>query len=75
MVIINDIADLKNRTLVESNTLKSMILAEQGGDYSSSYSSYPSFSPKMDDMLIHNYQIANSVTLNSILLNFITDIQ
>lgn len=43
--MINNIADLKNRTLVESNILKSFILSYNDG----------SRSPDRDDILIHDY--------------------
>ena len=62
-----DIEDLKNRALVESNILKQFILsasAMQRGE----------FKPKLDDILIHEYQMANSVTLNTILSNYLVDI-
>lgn len=57
--LIKNIADLKNRTMVESNTLKSLILQSQknGADNVAS----------RDDILIHDYQIASSITMNSIL--------
>ena len=63
--MINNIADLKNRTLVESNTLKSFILAQSDS----------SRSPDREDILIHDYQIANSVTLNTILSNYVVNLK
>lgn len=60
--MISSIKDLKNRTLVESNTLKSFILASNANPRA-----------MLDDILIHDYQIANSVTINSILSNYIVD--
>ena len=60
MINISSIADLKNRTLVESNTLKSFIL-------SSGISTDGFKTPVRDDILIHDYQMANSITINSIL--------
>ena len=63
--MINSILDLKNRTLVESNILKSFILTNSNED----------FSPSRDDILIHDYQIANSVTINSILSNYVVNIR
>lgn len=43
--MISNIADLKSRTLVESNTLKSFILAQGGGMRS----------PDREDILLHDY--------------------
>lgn len=63
--MINDIIDLKNRTLVESNILKSFIL-NSGKNF---------HDPNRDDILIHDYQIASSVTLNSILSNYIVNLK
>jgi hypothetical protein len=60
--MISNVADFKNRTLVESNTLKSFILTQNDGH----------LTPTRDSILIHDYQIANSVTINSILANYIT---
>ena len=62
--MIHNIEDLKNRTLVESNTLKSLIL-----------SSTHETEPKRDDILIHDFQMANSITLNSIVSNFLVDLK
>lgn len=66
------IADLKNRTLVESNTLKSLIL-------SSTHETEPRIDDILlhgrDDILIHDFQMANSITLNSIVSNFIVDLK
>lgn len=42
--MINNVADLKNRTLVESNTLKSFILTKN-----------QSWIPNRDNILIHDY--------------------
>ena len=58
------IEDLKNRTLVESNTLKSLIL-----------SATHETEPKRDDILIHDFQMVNSITLNSIASNFLVDLK
>ena len=63
--MINTVADLKKRTLAESNILKSLILSASEG----------SSAPTMDDILIHDYQIANSTTLNSIFVNYIVGIK
>ena len=62
--MIYNVADLNDRTLVESNVLKSFILAQDGA-----------VMPKMDDVLIHDYQMANSVTINTILSNFLVDLK
>lgn len=62
--MINNVTDLKRRTMVESNTLKSIIL-----------SSTDDRLPARDDILIHEYQIANSVTINSILSNYIVNLK
>ena len=62
--MINTVADLKKRTLAESNILKSLILSASEG----------SSAPTMDDILIHDYQIANSTTLNSIFVNCLTNL-
>ena len=62
-----DIEDLKSRALVESNILKQFILtanAQRRGE----------FKPQLDDLLIHEYQMANSVTLNVILSNYMVDL-
>ena len=63
--MINNVIDLKSRMLVESNTLKSFILAANDGK----------LTPTRDAILIHDYQIANSVTINSILANYVIDLQ
>ena len=63
--MINSVADLKNRTMVESNTLKSFILQATSGYRT----------PSRDDLLIHDYQIANSPTLNTILSNYIMNVR
>lgn len=63
--MISSVTDLKNRTLVESNTLKSFILSAHEGFKV----------PERDDILIHDYQIANSVTVNTILSNFIVNLK
>lgn len=68
MINISTIADLKNRTLVESNTLKSFIL-------SSGTSTGGFMTPVRDDILIHDYQTANSITINSILSNYIVNLK
>ena len=62
--MISSVTDLKNRTLVESNTVKSFILSAHEGFKV----------PERDDILIHDYQIANSVTVNTILSNFIVNL-
>ena len=62
--MINNVTDLNNRTMVESNILKSIIL-----------SSTDDRLPSRDDILIHDYQIANSVTINSILSNYIVNLK
>lgn len=62
-----DVEDLKSRALVESNILKQFILsanAKKRGE----------FKPRLDDILIHDYQMANSVTLNVILSNYMVDL-
>ena len=62
-----NVEDLKSRALVESNILKQFILsanAKKRGE----------FKPKLDDILIHDYQMANSVTLNVILSNYMVDL-
>lgn len=63
--MISNVADFKNRTLVESNTLKSFILSTNEGFRA----------PQRDDILIHDFQIANSVTLNTILSNYIVNLK
>lgn len=68
MINISSIADLKNRTLVESNTLKSFIL-------SSGISTDGFRTPIRDDILIHDYQMANSITINTILSNYIVNLK
>ena len=63
----HNVEDLKGRALVESNILKQFILsatAKKRGE----------FKPQLDDILIHDYQMANSVTLNVILSNYIVDL-
>ncbi len=67
MVSINNIADLKNRTLMESNTFKSFVLSSQSNDFTNP--------PSLNDILIHEFQTANSITLNSILSNFIVNLK
>lgn len=62
---ISSVSDFKNRTMVESNTIKSFILSAGGGFRN----------PTLDDILIHDYQMANSVTINSILSNYIVDLK
>jgi hypothetical protein len=63
----HSVEDLKGRALVESNILKQFIL-------SSSANKRGEFNPKLDDILIHDYQMANSVTLNVILSNYMVDL-
>lgn len=63
----HNVEDLKGRALVESNILKQFILsatAKKRGE----------FKPQLDDILIHDYQMANSVTLNVILSNYMVDL-
>ena len=60
--------DLKSRALVESNILKQFIL-------SSAENQRNRFKPQLDDILIHNYQMANSITLNVILSNYMVDLE
>lgn len=56
--MINNIDDLKNRTFVESNILRSLILSQNDGiDGLNDGLS-------MDDIVIHEYQMANSITIN-----------
>ena len=62
-----NIEDLKGRALVESNILKQFILSDIAKGKGE-------FKPRMEDILIHNYQIANSVTLNVILSNYMVDL-
>lgn len=62
--MINEILDLKNRTFAESNILRSLIL--QSDSINSNL--------WIEDVILHDYQIANSITLNSILSNFIVGI-
>ena len=64
--MITTIADLKNRTLAESNIMRSCILTANSNPYRT---------PKLDDLILHDYQIANSVTINTILSNFIVDLR
>ena len=63
--MIFDVKDLKGRTLVESNTLKSFILSATDGFHA----------PSLDDIVIHDYQLANSVTLNTILSNYVENLK
>lgn len=63
-----NVEDLKKRTLVESNILKQFILT-------ANQNRLGGFVPKMDDILLHDYQMANSVTLNVILSNYVVDLQ
>lgn len=62
-----DSNDIRQRALVESNILKSVILdsnrRKNGG-----------FKPTLDDLILHDYQISSSSTLNAILSNYIVDI-
>ena len=51
--------------MVESNTLKSFILSQGDGFRD----------PARDDILIHDYQIANSVTVNTILSNYLVNLK
>lgn len=62
-----NVEDLKGRALVESNILKQFIL-------SASAKEKGEFKPHLDDILIHDYQMANSVTLNVILSNYMVDL-
>ena len=63
--MINTVTDLKNRTLVESNTLKSFILQANDGFKT----------PSLDDILLHDYQIANSATLNQIVIRYLINLK
>ena len=63
--MIHSVEDLKRRELLESNVLKSFILIENRGF----------LKPSLDDMLIHDYQMSNSVTINSILSNYIVNLR
>lgn len=62
--MIDNIKDLKSRTLVESNILKSLILGNVA----------LAKKPVLDDILIHDYQIASATTLNTIFLNYLSDL-
>lgn len=62
-----NVEDLKSRALVESNILKQFILSTNAKNRGE-------FKPKLDDILIHDYQMANSVTLNVILSNYMVDL-
>ena len=62
-----NVEDLKSRALVESNILKQFIL-------SATAMKKREFKPQLDDILIHDYQMANSVTLNVILSNYTVDL-
>lgn len=62
-----DVEDLKSRALIESNILKQFILYASAKDRGE-------FKPKLDDLLIHDYQMANSITLNVILSNYMVDL-
>ena len=62
-----DSSDIRQRALVESNILKSVILEanrRKNGE----------FRPSLDDLLLHDYQISSSGTLNAILSNYMVDI-
>ena len=63
--MISSATDLKNRALMESNTLKSFILSSNEGFRA----------PVRDDILIHDYQMANSVTINTVLSNYIVNLK
>ena len=63
--MISSEKDLNNRTLVESNTLKSFILSSMDS----------SSVPRKDDVILHDYQIANSITINTILSNYIVNLK
>jgi hypothetical protein len=58
---------IRPRALVESNILKSVIL-------DSNRRKNGEFKPTLDDLLLHDYQISSSGTLNAILSNYIVDI-
>ena len=62
-----NVEDLKSRALVESNILKQFILSTNAKNRGE-------FKPRLDDILIHDYQMANSVTLNVILSNYMVDL-
>ena len=64
--MITTIADLKNRTLAESNIMRSCILTANSNPYRT---------PKLDDLILHDYQIAHSVTINTISSNFYFDLR
>lgn len=62
-----DSNDIRQRALVESNILKSVILeANRRGN--------GEFKPSLDDLILHDYQISSSATLNAILSNYMVDI-
>lgn len=62
-----DSSDIRQRALVESNILKSVVL-ETGRRRNGE------FKPTLDDLILHDYQISSSSTLNAILSNYIVDI-
>lgn len=62
-----DSNDIRQRALVESNILKSVIL-------DSNRRKNGEFKPNLDDLILHDYQISSSSTLNAILSNYIVDI-
>lgn len=62
-----DSNDIRQRALVESNILKSVILeANRRGN--------GEFKPSLEDLILHDYQISSSATLNAILSNYMVDI-
>lgn len=58
---INSAYDLKKRTAAESGIMKSIILTAARNA-----------TPERDDILLHDYQMATSTTLNSIFLNYLS---
>ena len=53
---------MKKRTSAESGILKSIILSSSVNDVT----------PDRDDILLHDYQMATSTTLNAIFLNYLS---
>lgn len=64
--MIGSTSDLKRRAVVESNVMKSLVLSE---------SSRPYAAPRLDDIMLHEYQIASSTTLNTVFMNYIVDLK
>ena len=65
--VVHNTEDLYNRSCAESNILKSLIMSRNTDDGKKK-------KPNLDDIIIHDYQMANSITMNSILSNFVVDI-